>query len=254
MEDRLALRALNAQAADKELESFFYGVTHDLRAPLRAIGGFTAILAEDDGERLSAEGKRLVGTIQGNVAQMEKLIEGLLSFARLSKSEVETATIDMGALVRAVFEESVAEADRGRIEFAVADMPTALGDPRLLRQIWSRLVSNAIKFSSKRDRARIAVDGRREGGELVYSIRDDGVGFDMKYCGKLFGIFQRLHSVREFEGSGMGLAFIQRAIIKQGGRAWAEGEVGRGAVFSFALPAPGNDPVASSRPRDAEAD
>jgi len=238
MEDRLALRALNAQAADRELESFFYGVTHDLRAPLRAIGGFTAILAEDDGERLSADGKRLIGTIQGNVARMERLIENLMAFARLSKAEAETAAVDMGDLVRTVFEETVAEADRGRIDFAAAEMPYAQGDPRLLRQIWSSLISNAVKFSSKRERAHIAVEGRREGRELVYSIRDDGVGFDMKYYGKLFGIFQRLHSIRDFEGSGMGLAFVQRAIIKQGGRAWAEGETGKGAVFSFALPAP----------------
>jgi|GEM_PF-1481145 PAS domain S-box-containing protein len=238
MEDRLALSALNAKAADRELESFFYGVTHDLRAPLRAIGGFIAILAEDEGERLSADGKRLVGTIQGNVARMERLIEELLAFARLSRTEVEVAAIDMGALARTVYEKSVAEDDRGRIEFTVGDMPSARADPRLLKQVWSSLISNAIKFSSKRERAHIAVDGLRDGRELVYSIRDDGVGFDMKYYGKLFGVFQRLHSVRDFEGSGMGLAFVQRAIIKQGGRIWAEGKVGGGAVFSFALPAP----------------
>lgn len=237
-EERLALRTLRDQAADKELESFFYGVTHDLRAPLRAIGGFASILAEDEAARLSAEGQRLLGTIRGNVERMESLIEDLLTFARLSKAEVESAEVDMAALALSAFEEAVAEGDRGRIDFSLSVMPRAVGDPRLLRRIWANLISNAVKFSSRRERAHIAVEGRRSNGELVYSVTDDGVGFDMKYYEKLFGIFQRLHSSREFQGSGMGLAFVQRAIIKQGGRAWADGEVGRGARFCFALPEP----------------
>ena len=237
-EERLALRTLRDQAADKELESFFYGVTHDLRAPLRAIGGFASILAEDEAARLSAEGRRLLGTIRGNVERMESLIEDLLIFARLSKAEVESVEVDMASLARTAFDESVAEEDRDRIDFSLSVMPRALGDPRLLKQIWVNLISNAVKFSSKRERAHISVEGRRANGELVYSVTDDGVGFDMKYYEKLFGIFQRLHSARDFEGSGMGLAFVQRALIKQGGRAWAEGEVGLGARFCFALPKP----------------
>ncbi len=237
-EEMAAVRTLRDQAADKELESFFYAVTHDLRAPLRAIGGFATILAEEEGARLSAEGLRILGAIRGNVSRMENLIEDLLTFARLGKAEIVRVAVDMAALALTAFEESVPEGSRGRIDFTLSAMPGANGDPRLLRQVWANLISNAVKFSSGRERAHLWVEGRRATGELVFSVLDDGVGFDMKYYSKLFGIFQRLHSARDFEGSGMGLAYVQRAIIRQGGRVWAEGEVGKGARFSFSLPLP----------------
>jgi len=236
MADRLARRALNFQAADKEMESFFYAVTHDLRAPLRAIDGFAKMVEEDEGERLSEDGRRLVETIRENATRMGTLIEELFIFARLSKADIEKVPLEMGELVLAVYRETVPEAARQRIDFVVSALPAAMGDLRLSKQIWTNLISNAVKFSTRRERAHIEVTGERRGHEIIYCIRDDGVGFDMRYAGKLFGIFQRLHPAREFAGSGMGLAIVQRAVIRQGGRAWAEGEVGKGAAFSFALP------------------
>ncbi len=229
---------MSPKSDDEEMEAFFYAVTHDLRAPLRAIDGFAKMLEEDESERLSEEGRQLIGIIRDNAVHMAELIDELVTFARLSSAEVECLTVDMAELARGAFLETIPSDGRQRIDFDLAPLPPANGDPRLLRQVWANLISNAVKFSSKRDRVRVELRGERIGQELVYSVRDEGVGFDMRYYEKRFGIFPRLHPAREFEGSGMGLAIVRKAVAKQGGRVWAEGETGRGAVFYFALPAP----------------
>ncbi len=236
LESRVAERTSQLEAANKEMEAFAYSVSHDLRSPLRAIDGYTRILMEDHGESLGAEARRVSGIVCDEARRMGRLIDDLLAFSRLSRAQMQRVPIDMGALVKTVLLESTGQEDRERVDFRVGPLPPASGDPMLIRQVWLNLVSNAIKFSSKRERAVIEIGGRRSGGENVYSVRDNGAGFDMRYAGKLFGVFQRLHSEKEFEGTGVGLAIVQRIIHRHGGRVWAEGEVDKGAVFHFSLP------------------
>ncbi len=242
LEDVEAERAEAEQAkarletVNKELEAFTYSVSHDLRAPLRAISGFTEAVVEDYGPRLDAEGKRYLGLIQSNAHQMGQLIDDLLNFSRLSRVPMSDARIEMGALAATVFDELRALEPERRIVFEIGHVPAARGDPSLVRQVLANLLSNAIKFTRTREQAEIDFGYRPELEEGAYYIRDNGVGFDMTYVGKLFGVFQRLHPAAEFEGNGVGLALVQRILSRHGGRAWAEGAVGQGAVFYFALP------------------
>ncbi len=240
-----AIRQLNAdlekkaeqlQAANKELEAFSYSVSHDLRAPLRAIDGYTRILVEDYEEKFDAEGRRICGVISAEARRMGQLIDDLLAFSRLGRKEMFTSKIDMRALAVSVFEELAKEPERGRIEFQVGKLPGTKGDLSLMHQVWANLLSNAIKFTSKKERALIEVGGKQTRDENIYYVRDTGAGFDMEYADKLFGVFQRLHGESEFEGTGVGLAIVQRIIRRHGGRVWAEGEEGKGATFYFALP------------------
>ena len=230
---------MSARPDGEEPGDFISALAHDLRAPLRAIDGFARIVEEDEGGRLSEEGRKSMEIIRANAARMGELIERLLAYARLASAEVELLEVDMESFALGAYREAVPPEGRARIEFDLARLPVAAGDPRLLKQAWANLISNAVKFSSKRERARIEIRGERLGDELVYTVRDDGVGFDMRYRDKLFGAFQWLHSAREFDGSGLGLAIVRRAVALQGGRVLAEGEPGRGAVFGFALPAAG---------------
>jgi len=171
---------------------------------------------------------------------MSRLIDDLLAFSRTGRSEMKPSRVAMGEMARSAFEEVVGDAAaRGRIDFVVGELPAAAGDAALLRQVWVNLLSNAVKFSSKQEQAVVEVSGALEGSRLVYRVRDNGVGFDMQYAGKLFGVFQRLHTPQEFEGIGIGLALVQRIVARHGGRVWAKGEVGGGATFSFDLPASG---------------
>ena len=237
LEKRVAERTAQLEDANRELESFSYSVSHDLRAPLRAIDGFSKRVADLAGGSLDAESRRMLGIVRQNAVRMGKLIDDLLAFSRTSRVEVQRSAVPAEALVRGAFSEVVQGLpDRERFTLEVADLPAAWGDPVLLRQVWTNLLSNAVKFSAPSASPRIEVSGSREEGEAVYSVRDNGVGFDMAYAPKLFGVFQRLHGVQEFEGTGVGLALVQRIVVRHGGRVWAEAAVGRGATFSFALP------------------
>jgi PAS domain S-box-containing protein len=235
LEGRVAERTAQLEASNQELEAFSYSVSHDLRAPLRAIDGYVRILLEDFTPSLNAEGKRICSVISDSARDMGKLIDNLLSFSRLGRAAMQPSVIDMGGMAYSVFFELTDPAERERIDFTVAPVQSSFGDPTLIRQAWINLISNAIKFSSKKERAKIDIDAEARHGELIYSICDNGVGFDMQYADKLFGVFQRLHSTKEFEGMGVGLAIVQRVIHRHGGRIWAEGETGKGAAFYFTV-------------------
>jgi len=225
-----ALRAANA-----ELERFTYSVSHDLRAPLRAIDGYARALDEDRGPTLDAEARRLLAVIRDNAKRMGHLIDALLNFSRLGRQPLGRARVNMSELARGVVEELRRAAGQD-VEVALQPLPAATGDATLLRQVFANLIGNALKFSRGRPRPRVEIGARQEGGEAVYYVRDNGAGFDMRYADKLFGVFQRLHHVDEFEGTGVGLALAHRIVERHGGRVWAEGKVGEGATFYFTLP------------------
>lgn len=224
------------EEANKELEAFSYSVSHDLRAPLRAIDGFSEILVEDYADRLNADGKELVKTIRKSTKQMGDLIEDLLSFSRIGRQEIQTTTVDMNTLVRTVFDE-VKTANPGRtIEFSCGELPSVLADATLMHQVWINLLSNAVKFTKNQPVAKISVKSTIDKDKVIYVVKDNGAGFDMKYAGKLFGVFQRLHPIQEFDGTGIGLSIVKRIIEKHGGTIWAKAVVNSGATFSFSLP------------------
>lgn len=228
------------EAANKELESFSYSVSHDLRSPLRAIDGFSRIVLEDYAARLDAEGRRLLGVIRDNSRKMGELIDDLLEYSRLGRKPLASAEIDMKRLVEEVLGELPASSGSSpRLELGA--LPPARGDATLLKQAWTNLLANAVKFSSKREQPVIAVSGHENGAQCVYCVKDNGAGFDMRYREKLFNVFQRLHREDEFEGTGVGLAIVQRVIARHGGRVWAEGKVDAGAGFYFSLPKEGPD-------------
>lgn len=240
----LAGKAEQLLATNKELESFSYSVSHDLRAPLRAIDGFAMMVEEDYAERLDDEGRRYLSVIRENSKRMGMLIDDLLAFSRLSRLAVVTREVAMNAMVREVIDEVLQPLGEGAPKIHVGPLPPAHADPGLLRQVWTNLISNAVKYSSKAQSPHIEIAGRREGAENQYSVSDNGVGFNMEYIDKLFGVFQRLHRADEFSGTGVGLAIVHRVVTRHGGRVWAEGKVDQGAVFSFALPAGGPDGLA----------
>jgi light-regulated signal transduction histidine kinase (bacteriophytochrome) len=211
-------------------------VSHDLRAPLRAIDGFSQILEEDHLERLDEDGKRVVGVIRKNTQKMGQLIDDLLAFARLSRKHMQAQAVDMSPLVQQAIEEVSSLEPTRALDFRVGNLPDTVGDAALLKQVWLNLISNAVKYSRPRDRAIVEVAAQVADGDVTYSVKDNGVGFDMKYQAKLFGVFQRLHAANEFEGTGVGLALVQRIIQRHHGRIWAESRPGEGATFSFTLP------------------
>nr|MBP7675607.1 PAS domain-containing sensor histidine kinase [Thermoanaerobaculia bacterium] len=239
--------------ANRELEAFSYSVSHDLRAPLRAIDGFSRILSEEKGRQLDDEGRRLLGIVSGNARKMGRLIDDLLTFSRSSRAEMRRTGVDMTSLARAAFAEARLAAPSGeRVELRLADLPPAQGDPDLLRQVWVNLVGNAVKFSALVEAPVVEIEGAVEERRIVYRVRDNGAGFDMAYAHKLFGVFQRLHAPSEFAGTGVGLALVRRIVTRHGGDVAAEGAVGRGATFSFwmpiAGPPSGEGRAGSSRP------
>jgi two-component system sensor kinase len=236
LEQRVQERTHKLKEANKELEAFSYSVSHDLRAPLRAIDGFSRILVEDYTDKLDDDGKRVLEVIRSNTQNMGRLIDDLLAFSRLSRKQMEAAPVDMDGLASDVFQQLKSVIGDQPIEFNLAPLPDVEGDPALIRQVFVNLLSNAAKYSRPRPKTVIEVNGRRENGDCVYSVKDNGVGFDMTYAKKLFGVFQRLHSVEEFEGTGVGLAIVQRIVHRHGGRVWAEGKVDEGATFYFSLP------------------
>lgn len=239
IEASLQERTDQLEASNKDLESFTYSVSHDLRAPLRAIRSFARILLSSCRTKLSEEDIGRLNTIQKNVVNMGQLIDDLLSLSRLGRLPVEATAIDMGSLAQAVYDDMQASFDGRSIKFDIlSPPPAALGDKVLIRQVMINLLANAMKFTQPRAEGAIEFGGRREGSECVYYVKDNGVGFDMRYADKLFGVFQRLHAKDEFEGTGVGLAIVQRSVLKHGGRVWAEGKEGEGAIFYFSLPAP----------------
>jgi ABC-type amino acid transport substrate-binding protein/nitrogen-specific signal transduction histidine kinase len=223
-------------AANKELEAFSYSVSHDLRAPLRHVAGFVQLLQANSKDRLDETGVRYLEVIAGAARKMGQLIDDLLSFSRTGRAQIHLETIPLGALVDECRRELEPEMKGRTIEWVVGELPEVEADRALLRQVLANLLGNAVKYSRKAAAARIAVSARREGGEIVVCVRDNGAGFDMKYADKLFGVFQRLHTEAEFDGTGIGLANVRRIVVRHGGRTWAEGEVDKGAAFYFSLP------------------
>jgi signal transduction histidine kinase len=239
LEKRVKERTGQLEAANKELEAFSYSVSHDLRAPLRSIDGFSQIVTEEYSNKLDAEGRRILNVIRSNTQKMGELITDLLDLSRVTRDEMKTVRVDMATLANSVFREIASPDVQRKYSLSIEALPDAYGDPSLLRQVWRNLISNAIKFTATKDVRRIDIGTRSEDGMTVYSIRDSGVGFDPQYTHKLFGVFQRLHTTEEFEGTGVGLAIVQRIVHRHGGRVWAEGRIGEGATFYFALPSKG---------------
>ena len=223
------------QAANRELESFAHSVSHDLRAPLRAIDGFTHILAEDLGAALPPEALGHMRRIQAAVQKMNEMISALRTLSRLGNGELERKRFSMEHLVRECLEELAPEAQGRELRIDLGYLPEACANRAMLRHAVLNLLSNALKYSRGRRPAHIEVDSENLGGEIVYRVRDNGVGFDMKLAGRLFTAFQRLHNSDEFEGTGMGLAIAQRVVLRHGGRIWAESAPGQGATFRFTL-------------------
>jgi signal transduction histidine kinase len=238
LEAQVAQRTKALEATNAELESFSYSVSHDLRAPLRAIHGFARILLEDHNAKLDPEAQRLLGVIDQNTRRMGQLIDDLLAFSRLGRTDLATGPVDMKALAQLVADEvQRGEADRnGSLEITIDPLPPARGDRGLLRQVMSNLLQNAAKFTRGSPSARIEVGSRPDHGQTVYFVKDNGAGFDARYSDKLFGVFQRLHSTEQFDGTGVGLAIVKRIVQRHGGRVWAEGAVHQGATFYFTLP------------------
>ncbi len=244
LEKRVVERTTELTAVNKELEAFTYSVSHDLRAPLRHIHGFVDLLVQTSGQNLDEKGKRYLATISKAASQMGNLVDDLLTFSRMGRTEIKKHTIDLENMVYGVIDEMKYELRERDIEWKVGGLAPVYGDPSLLRLVMVNLIANAAKFTRQRDKAVIEIGSYTEaGGEDVVYVKDNGVGFDMRYVDKLFGVFQRLHSIEEFEGTGIGLANIRRIISRHGGRTWAEGAIGTGAAFYFSLPSKDGDNV-----------
>jgi PAS domain S-box-containing protein len=236
LEERVLQRTAALHESYADLESFSYSVSHDLRAPLRAIDSFTGILVQDHQAHFDDDARRLMASIRSNTKKMDQLINGLLSIARVGKQELVYEHVDMKQMVESVCDEVLLDADRSRISIAVQDLPSSWSDPVLIRQVWVNLLSNAVKYSSKVPRAEIAVGFRDRDSEMEYFVADNGAGFSPDHASKLFGIFQRLHPAEQFEGVGVGLSTVQRIVKRFGGKVQAVGIPGNGATFSFTLP------------------
>ncbi|UBF28941.1 GAF domain-containing protein [Kovacikia minuta CCNUW1] len=237
LEQRVMQRTAQLAAANKELEAFSYSVSHDLRAPLRAIDGFLRILQEDYGAQLDAEGNRCMKIVRDNAKRMGELIDDLLALSRTNRQEILPQLIYPNELIYKILKDMELELHGRQVEFEIADLPLCQADLSLLRQVWVNLLSNAIKYTRHRTQARIEIGFRVNSAEITYFVRDNGTGFDMRYADKLFGVFQRLHRDDEFEGTGIGLAIVQRILHRHGGRIWVEAAVDQGSIFYFTLPA-----------------
>jgi len=236
LEERVKRRTAELEAANRELESFSYTVSHDLRSPLRGIDGFSRILLDDYAAQLPEPVQNYLHDIRRNAIRMGQLIDDMLTFSRLSRQGLQTRTVSPIHAVNQALDELRMEREGRNVEMVIGELLPCQADPALLKQIWINLLANALKYSRRRDIARIEVGSRIQGEECVYWVRDNGVGFDMQYAGKLFGVFQRMHKASEYEGTGVGLAIVQRIVHRHGGRIWAEAIPDHGATFSFALP------------------
>jgi len=236
LERRVVERTAQLESANKELEAFCYSVSHDLRAPLRHIDGFVQMLFSNCQDGLDANGLHYLDVIHVSVRRMAELIDGLLNLSRTSRAEMRQRDLDMNRLLDEVLRPLRDSCGDRSIEWVVGNLPTVSGDASLMRQVWANLAENAVKYTRRRDVARIEISSREEADEVVFVVGDNGVGFDMRWAHKLFGVFQRLHSEDQFEGTGIGLATVQRIIQRHGGRVWAEAELDKGARFYFSLP------------------
>jgi PAS domain S-box-containing protein len=235
----LNTRAAKLEAVNKELEAFSYSVSHDLRAPLRAIDGYARMAVEDFSALIDDNGRRLLKVIGDEAKRMSRLIDDLLAFSRLSRQQIEPMKINMRALAQEVFDELMKFEPARTVELTLADLPAARGTEAMIRQVWVNLISNALKFTRKRPVAQIEIGAQADANDCwTYHVKDNGAGFDMRYADKLFGVFQRLHNQPDFEGTGVGLALVQRILQRHGGRIWAESEIDQGARFYFTLPDP----------------
>lgn len=229
------------EVVNAELESFSYSISHDLRAPVRAVLGYACAIEADYGAVLDDEGRRLLSVVQGEASRMGELIDDLLAFSQLGRQPMANVLVNMTSLARDVALEQLDLADRPKSIVEVRELPSVRGDRALLRQVWANLLSNAIKYSSKNPDQQLEVWATPEAGRVVYHVRDNGVGFDMQYAHKLFGVFQRLHRSDEFAGTGVGLAIVQRIVHRHGGAVWADARPKEGAIFSFSLPLGGTE-------------
>jgi len=236
LEHRVMERTEQLEAANKELEAFSYSVSHDLRAPLRAMNGFSRILLEDYAPQMPEEARRYLNIVRDNAQQMGQLVDDLLAFSRLSRQAMKKQKAAPKEVVHQVLDDLKSEREGRRVDISIGELPTVQADSSLLKQVYINLLSNALKYTRGQDEARIEIGSKTESngsGEIIYYVRDNGAGFDMQYAHKLFGVFQRLHRAEEFEGTGVGLAIVQRIIHRHGGRIWAEAEENKGATFYF---------------------
>lgn len=230
------------QLTNKELEAFSYSVSHDLRAPLRSINGYAQMIQDDHAHTFNDDAKRMLNVIRNNAKKMGTLIDDLLAFSRMGRKEITRVPVEFTKLVEPIISEIKQNAP-ATTQITLKPLPNTHGDPSLLSQVYINLISNAVKYSSKKDNAQVEIGGEEKDDEIVYYVKDNGAGFDNQYAHKLFGVFQRLHSNEEFEGTGVGLAIVQRIVVKHGGKVWAEGKLNEGAVFYFSLPKTYNPPV-----------
>jgi signal transduction histidine kinase len=235
LEETVVERTGQLQKANKELEAFSYSVSHDLRAPLRAMNGFSRILLEEHLSELSPDAQHYLNLVRSNAVQMGQLIDDLLTFSRTSRQPLAKRFVDPAKIVEQVLEELHSELEGRNVEVIVGDLAHCQADPAMLNRVFFNLVSNAVKFTRKKDEAHIDIGSIHNEGQTAYFVKDNGIGFDMRYSGKLFGVFQRLHSESDYEGTGVGLALVQRIVHRHGGRVWAEAEVDKGATFYFTL-------------------
>ena len=227
------------ESANRELETFAYSVSHDLRTPLRAVDGFSRILQEEYAPKLDTEGQRIVMVVRESTKRMAQMIDDILAFSRAGRQEIAPGAIDMEELVRAALQDLEPVLAGRNVKVDVKPLPPSHGDAPMIQRLWTNLLDNAIKFTRPKPQGVIEVGAQLGKGEIVYYVKDNGVGFDMTYVGKLFGVFQRLHGQSEFPGTGIGLAIVKRIVARHGGRVWAEGKVGEGATIYFALPTGG---------------
>jgi two-component system, sensor histidine kinase and response regulator len=236
-------RSAELEEANRELEAFSYSVSHDLRAPLRAVKMFSEILTQRHAPDLSDEARRMLHYVNQGANEMNRLIEALLRFSRLSRQPLSKSQVDMYALARHVLLQLAPEHAERKADIHVEELPPSWGDESLLKQVYVNLLSNAFKFTRQRETAKVEIGSFSENGELIYFVRDNGAGFDMQYAKDLFGVFRRLHTQDQFEGTGIGLSIVHRIVKRHGGRVWAEGQNDHGAAFYFTLaPAPGDGP------------
>jgi PAS domain S-box-containing protein len=231
----LKMNVSKLEGVNKELEAFSYSVSHDLRSPLRALNSYAKMLEEDYSDKLDDDAKRMLASIDSNARKMGNLIDDLLEFSKMGRNEVKKINVNMVDVVNNVIQD-VKNSSSCKTEFTIKELPSAYADNALINQVWINLISNAIKYSGKKSLPLVEIGSQRANGEIIFYVKDNGAGFDMAFANKLFGVFQRLHSSTDFEGTGIGLAIIHRVITRHGGRVWAESKVGEGATFYFTLP------------------
>ena len=236
LEQRVQERTFELEQVNKELESFSYTISHDLQSPLRHISGFADMLASDYKENLAEEAQHFLNTIIKNAKLMARLIDDLLEFSRTNRKELLKTELDMNKVVEAARLQVIRPADEARLEWHVSALPLVKGDYSLLLLVWINLIGNAFKYSKNKEKSIIKIDFRETENEYLFSINDNGIGFDMQYSQKLFGVFQRMHSSKGFDGTGIGLANVRNIITRHGGKTWAEAEPDKGATFYFSLP------------------